>query len=257
MESPAQLRALLTSGDVLFGTFLKLPSSEVVELAHLAGFDFVVVDREHSQLSAGDARCLVRVAALRGLPALVRLPEVDPGEINRLLEAGAAGVQLSTVRSTAEVAALVAATRYPPHGRRSVSLAHPAAGYGVQPLTAYLEASRAAAPVLVGQIETATTEDPVDAIAAGLDVLFVGPTDLAVDLGAAGRLDDRVEQRIDDIADAAGRSGVVLGGWVSSPATLASMVARGGRYVVTSSDIQLLGASLAQTVEDLRSTGDS
>lgn len=86
----------------------------MVELAAAAGFAFVVVDLEHSTLTERDAVGLVRHADLCGLPALVRVPEVDAAAVNRLLEAGAVGVQLSMLTRVAQTEALVAATRFAP-----------------------------------------------------------------------------------------------------------------------------------------------
>src|ERR671937_571785 len=99
------------------GTFIKLAALESIEIA-AAELDFAVVDLEHSQLSEGEARRLVRHAHALGFPAVVRIPELDRGLVNRLLEAGAAGIQLSTVRRAAEVSELRAATRYAPAGTR-------------------------------------------------------------------------------------------------------------------------------------------
>src|ERR671923_970565 len=121
------------------GLFVKLAATEVIDVAARCGADFVVVDLEHSQLSEADALRLVRHAAAIGLPAFVRVPVLDRGQVNRLLEAGARGIQLSSVRSVAQVEALRAATRYAPEGDRSVSVAHPGAAYGDVPLPEYIE----------------------------------------------------------------------------------------------------------------------
>src|SRR5689334_4687074 len=179
------LRERLAAGETLVGTFAKLPGGDAGEVLAGAGFDFAIVDREHSQLSDAEARALVRTLRAAGLPALVRVPALDRGEANRLLEAGAAGIQLSTVRSTAQVRALLAATRYAPEGTRSISLAHAQAAYGAVGLADYLEASAGAgAPLAVVQLETATTDDPpAELLAAGPDVAFIGTTDLLVDSG--------------------------------------------------------------------------
>jgi 4-hydroxy-2-oxoheptanedioate aldolase len=217
------------------GLFVKLPGTEVVDVAAAAGFDFIVVDREHSQLGEADALRLVRHAHARGLPAVVRVPEVDRGAVNRLLEAGAAGIQLSTVRTAHQVRALRAATRYAPGGDRSVSLAHPVARYGGTALRDYLDERAADPPLLVGQIETAATEDPLDEIlAAGLDVAFIGTTDLSVDLGLAA---DRVTERVEEIAAAAEAAGVELGAFgLDDPRVT---------YEVAGSDVALLRAAAA------------
>ena len=217
------------------GLFLKLPSTEVIDLVRAAGFGFAVVDLEHSQLSEADARALVRHARATGLPALVRIPEVDRGLVNRLLEAGAAGLQLSTVRRAADLRALRAATRYAPAGTRSISLAHPAADYGGVPIGDYLAAQAAEPPLVVAQIETAETDDPLDEILAERpDVVFLGMTDLSVDLG----LDPaRVRARVEEVAAAAERAGLPLGAFGLDDPRVA--------YRLVSSDLALLRTALA------------
>jgi 4-hydroxy-2-oxoheptanedioate aldolase len=217
------------------GLFVKLATTEVIDLLVAAGFDFAVVDLEHSQLSEGDARALIRHARALGFPALVRLPELDRGTVNRLLEAGATGIQLSMVRSAAEVRALRDATRYPPKGSRSISLTHLEAGYGAVSLEAYLRSAESRPPLVVAQIETAHTDDPLDEVlAAGADVALLGLTDLSVDLG----LDhSRVRARVDEVAAAAERAGVALGAFgLDDPRVV---------YQVVSSDLSLLRAAVS------------
>ena len=232
-------------GEQLLGTFLKLAGLEATDLVAQAGLDFVVVDVEHSQLAPDEVPRLVRHAAAIGLPAVVRLPAVDPGLINRLLEAGAAGIQVSSLRTAAQAQALRSAMRYAPEGSRSVSAAQPAAGYGRRPLADYLEAVAGEPSLVVGQIETSTTEDPLDEIFAALDVAFVGTTDLSVDMGLPGQMEHpTVLGRIAEIADAAARCGVVLGGWAPGAAGAQALAAKGASYLVVGSDLQALQQGL-------------
>jgi 4-hydroxy-2-oxoheptanedioate aldolase len=234
------------------GTFVKLAALETIDIASSAGFDVVVVDGEHAQLGESECLALVRHSAALGLPSIVRIPAVDAGYVNRLLEAGAAGIQLSSLRARGERDALIAATRYPPEGTRSVSLAHPAADYGAVPLAAYLERSRGG-PLLVGQIETATTVDPLEDLLAGLDVAFIGTTDLSVDLGRPGLLDDeRARARVTEIAGAAEHVAVALGAWVASADALGVLSGMRLRYVVVGSDLQLLRAGVATALAAAR-----
>jgi len=227
----SSLREGLRQGRRLQGTFVKLPAAEVVEIA-AETLDFVVIDLEHSQLAEGDALRLVRHAWALGFPALVRIHELDRAFVNRVLEAGAAGIQLSSVRSSAEVEALREACLYAPAGTRSVSLAHGPARYGATPLADYLDAAEP--PLVVAQIETAATDDPLDAIlAAGPDVAFVGVTDLAVEYGLD---DERVRARVDEVAAAADAAGVAFGGFGDDDRY---------RYAVASSDLALLRKAYA------------
>lgn len=240
-----RLRDRLRTGPPLVGTFVKLPALEAVDIVASAGFDLLVIDREHSQLDEGDVLRLVRHSAALGFPAVVRIPAVDPAASGRLLEAGAAGLQLSTLRSRSQRDALVSASRYAPGGTRSVSLAHPSADYGAIGLAAYLERVREG-PLLVGQIETATTDDPLAEILRGLDVAFLGVTDLTVDLGRPGKLDDdKVRSRIAEIARAAGEASAALGSWAASAEALGGLREHGLRYVVVASDLQLLRSGAA------------
>ncbi|TDB94680.1 aldolase/citrate lyase family protein [Actinomadura sp. 7K534] len=244
----ARLRAALKEGPRVTGTFVKLPAPDVVEVCGLAGFDFVVVDLEHSALTEAEAIGLVRHAERCGLPALVRVPEVDAPLICRLLENGAAGLQLSMLGSAAQARALVRATRFAPAGARSVSLANRAAGFGLRSsggLAAFLAAERADPPLLVGQIETPWWRggDSWDAVTGELDVVFVGGTDLAVSLGAAPG-GDELRAAVTEIREAAGRQGIAFGGWVPSLAAADGHGMAAARYLVTGSDLQILAAGL-------------
>jgi 4-hydroxy-2-oxoheptanedioate aldolase len=217
------------------GVFVKLPSAEVIDIVAGAGFRFAVVDLEHSQLSDGDARALVRHARAIGLAVLVRIPEPGRGVINRLLEAGADGIQLSTVRRAEQVRAARSYMRYAPDGSRSISLAHPQAGYGGTGLADYLATQRAQPPLLVAQIETAETDDALADIAgAGADALFLGTTDLSVDLGMDA---ERLRARVDEVADAAASAGIPLGAFGLDDERV--------DFHVSASDLSLLRTALA------------
>jgi 4-hydroxy-2-oxoheptanedioate aldolase len=224
------MRERLRSGR-LVGTFVKLPALESVEIC-AQSLDFCVVDHEHSQLSEADVLRLVRHAAAIGFAAVVRIPEVDRGLVNRLLEAGAAGIQLSSVRRVAEVRALASATTYAPDGSRSISLAHPQARYGGLPLREYLASTEP--PLVVIQLETRETDDPpVELCRAGADVAFLGLTDLLVDCA----LDEGVAAaRADELAGAVAEAGIALGGFGAEERF---------RYAVVSSDVALLREAVA------------
>ena len=226
----SSLRGRLLDGRVT-GTFVKLPALESIEIC-AQSLDFCVVDHEHSQLSEADVLRLVRHAAAIGFAAVVRIPEVDRGLVNRLLEAGAAGIQLSSVRRVAEVRALASAVAYAPEGSRSISLAHPQARYGAVPLREYLASTEA--PLVVIQLETRETDDPpIELCRAGADVAFLGLTDLLVDCD----LDEGVAAvRAEALAAAAAEAGIVLGGFGAEERF---------RYAVVSSDVALLREAVA------------
>jgi 4-hydroxy-2-oxoheptanedioate aldolase len=236
------LRAAIAGDGRVVGTFVKLSTPDVVELAAAAGFAFVVVDLEHSSLSEQDAIGLVRHAELCRLPAVVRIPRVDAALVNRLLENGASGFQLSMLSTVTQVRELRAATRFPPDGARSISLANRVAQFGAPGVTDFLRAEAEDPPLLIGQIETAGTE-PFETILPELDVCFVGTTDLSVDLGVSP---DSTELRaaVTDIASAARAAGVAFGGWAPSVAAVDRLALVTADYLVVGSDLQFLAAGL-------------
>lgn len=224
------LRARLTGG--IEGIFVKLASLETLEIA-AARFDFCVVDLEHSQLGEREALGLLAHARALGFPALLRIPVLDRALVNRALEAGACGIQLSNVRSAAEVEAAREASAFPPRGHRSVSTAQPAAGYGRTGLRAYVEGAERC--LLVVQIEDATSDDPLeDILAAGADVAFVGTSDLSVVVGFDGV---RLERRIAEVRAAATAAGVALGAFGDAGEDV--------RYRIGCSDLSLFASATA------------
>lgn len=244
MSARSELRTALAAGRRVYGTFVKLPTIDSVELVAAAGFDFVVVDLEHSSLGEADALALVRHASALGLPAMVRIPTVDTAVVNRLLESGAAGLQLSMLRCVEQRDELIAASRYAPAGRRSISLANSSAGFGATPLADYLLREVADPPLLVGQIETVET-DPFDQLLPGLDVCFVGTTDLSIDLGGVP-----VADQVDRIAAAAAAAGVAFGGWTATARGAADLGLGRATYRVVGSDLQILSAGLRGSLND-------
>jgi len=230
-ERLSRMRENLAAGRRLRGSFVKLAAEEVMEIVG-ASRDFAVVDLEHSQLGEVDALRLVHHGWALGTPVVVRVPELDRGQVNRLLEAGAAGIQLSSVRRAEEVRALRKAMRYAPEGSRSVSLSHSLADFGATPLGDYVAGVEP--PLLVAQIESATTVDPLEEIlATAPDVAFVGVTDLTVDCGLDA---EQLLARVDEIASAAQSAGVILGGSTNDERFL---------YVVDSADVAVLRKAYA------------
>lgn len=253
VPKPSALREYLQEG-VVVGTFLKLPSTEAIDLVAAAGFDVGIVDLEHSQLSEHQARHLIRHAYDNGLATVVRIPVIDRGLINRLLESGAVGIQLSTTRSRAQVEQLASSTRYAPDGDRSISLAQVRAGFGSISLRDFVDSQADDPPLLVVQIETATTQDPLEAVLQPpVDVAFVGTADLSVSMGTPGDLSDEdLVRRLEDIAQQAATTGVVFGGYAGDAAAAEQLVGLGARYLMVGSDLGALSGGLRRSLEDAR-----
>ena len=235
----------------IFGTFVKLPRPEVVEVLALAGYDFVVCDGEHAQMDESDIQSVVRAARGVGLPIVVRTSGLERGLINRSLEAGAQGIQLprTGITTASDFAKLL---RYPPAGGRSTSTAHAMAAYGDVVLSDYQR--RANDDVIaVGQFETADFATGIDDVMAALDVAFIGPVDLRVDMGHS---DDPTHPDVRDacntIRAAASRAGIATGTFVSGAAAAREAMEVGDRYIVIAGDITMLQSGARRLLEETR-----
>jgi 4-hydroxy-2-oxoheptanedioate aldolase len=185
---PNRTKRALREGKGVIGPFLYLGDAAVAELAGLAGFDFVVIDMEHTTRTLAEVQQLVLAAETADVTPIVRVPEPDEKLILRVLEAGAQGVMVPLLE-TAEAAARVAsAVRYPPAGTRGTFSHSRAARYGLAaaPLAEFMrEADREV--LLIGLIETPRGVAGIEAIlAAGVDVAVVGRGDLSSLMGLPG-----------------------------------------------------------------------
>lgn len=174
------------SSEVLAGTFLNLGSSVAVEIAVAAGFDWVLLDLEHGSGSLTELRS--QLLATRGSSAapIVRIPSIDADMVKFVMDSGAAGVMFPYVPDTTEAARAVSIMKYPPTGIRGVAQVIRATDYG-RNWNGYLNEANERSLVVV-QIETPEAAEQAESMAAvpGVDVLFVGPMDLSVNLGHPG-----------------------------------------------------------------------
>lgn len=246
------LRSRLLAKDVLVGTFAAIPHPMTVEMTVDAGWDFLVIDAEHSQINRGDFEPLLRAAGTT--PAVIRLPGLDSIWINAALDSGAAGILLPRINTAAEARAAIAATRYPPAGERGVGPGR-AAGYGTRIEQAIADNANT---VLALQIESATGLANIDEIAAidGIDAIYIGPGDLALSLGAmgpAGR--PALEKAVATIVDSCKRHGRAVGTFCMTPDHLKASIAQGMTFVTLGSDAVFLGRALKDAADAARKAG--
>jgi 4-hydroxy-2-oxoheptanedioate aldolase len=242
------LRARLEHGDRLTGVFLQSPSPVTAEVVSGFELDFVCVEAEHSPLGRESVHALLGAARR---PALVRVADNATVPIVSALDDGAAGVIVPRVDSAEEAQAAVDAARFPPLGRRGVGPGR-ASGYG-RTLPDYF--AHANEQVVVGvQIESGAAVADVARIAAvdGIDLLFVGPGDLAVSLGVPFG-DDRVTEAALSVLEAARTAGRATGTWAPTAAGARRWFELGFQLVIVSSDLALLAEGVERLLGELSS----
>ncbi|MFT4716285.1 MAG: 2-keto-3-deoxy-L-rhamnonate aldolase RhmA [Paracoccaceae bacterium] len=176
----------LLAGQKTAGAFLQIPHSMPTEIFSQAGFDWLIVDMEHAAGDWGNLVTQLQAMSASGTVPFVRPPWNDEVAIKKILDIGAQGVLVPYVNTGAEAAAAVSACRYPPQGTRGVAGSTRAANYGKN-IKAYLESANREITVIVA-IETREAVDNLDDILAvdDLDGIFIGPMDLATNLGYLG-----------------------------------------------------------------------
>lgn len=187
----SRLQELLAASRLALGVSVMIPSPQIVEMVGALGFDWVLIDCEHGAVGPESVELMAMAAHGAGISAIARPPSADPVDILRLLDRGVDGIQVPHVGTADEAAGVVAAARFAPLGHRSLAAGTRAGGYGLG-VTQTAHAAAANQDILICvQVEDVPALAHVDAIARvpGVDVVFVGPSDLSASLGHPGQAD--------------------------------------------------------------------
>lgn len=183
------MRARLLAGGWTAGAIVPVADPAMVEVLALAGFDHVLIDAEHGNISVADCEVLVRAAETAGITPIVRVPVNAPDVILRFLDTGAQGVLVPQIATREDAERAVQAARYYPLGRRGLAGTR-AAAYGLgAALPDYVQVANEQLLVL-GLIEDIRAVEQLPAILAvpGLDIISIGPADLSQSMGQPGNI---------------------------------------------------------------------
>jgi len=222
------------------GSWIMSASPLVAEAIGHAGFDWAVVDMEHTPADMMEVVHMLQALSATKLVPVVRVPWNDPVMVKRVLDAGAATVLFPFVQSPDEAQQAVSATRYPPEGMRGMAGMSRASRFGT--VHQYAKTANAGIGVIV-QLETPSAIAQLEAIAAvkGVDALFVGPTDLSANMGHGGEpLHPQVLDLMRQAATRAHAAGKAIGTLGGTPEVVAQYRASGFDFVALSSDLGLL-----------------
>lgn len=252
-------RERLRDGDATIGCFIGLGSPNVTELLAHAGFDWLVLETEHSAVDiAGVEHMLMACNGTNTIP-LVRVPTTEGGWVQRALDIGALGVVVPFVETAEQATALVAATRYPPAGRRGFGPLR-AGGYtfGNSEYLASIDENI----LTVAIIETRRAMDNIEDIAAvpGIDALYLGPADLCLSSGMSP-LDPRAPELIDEalreLLRVGKNRGVAIGHGAGTPADVRRRHDEGVTMIGYGPDYGLLAAAARAGIAALPARKDT
>ena len=184
------LKEKVLAGEPAVGVSVMIPSPQIVEILGHLGFDWVLIDCEHGAISPDQVETLAMAAAAAGIVPIARPPTSSPAAITQILDRGVAGVQVPHVSSAAEACRVVEAARYAPLGSRGLAVGTRAASYGLRGSLAEHVTDANRDTLVCLQLEDVEALGNLDAITAveGVDVVFVGPSDLSQSLGYPGNI---------------------------------------------------------------------
>lgn len=204
------LKRKLAAGQRVCGVLVEFHNPELVELFGHLGYDFVFLDGQHCGLNVDVARNLIRAADVTGMTSLVRVPRNDASIILEYLDAGAGGIIVPNITTRAETEAAVAAMKYPPVGVRGGFGRSRAANYGITQTQVEYFTKMNDEVLCLPLIEDQSALPNLAAICStpGVDIVLLGPGDMALSMGIPGGWKDpRVQAAVEQIRAAAAAAG--------------------------------------------------
>jgi 4-hydroxy-2-oxoheptanedioate aldolase len=255
MDMPInQFKRALADGSVLFGLWNSLSGSYAIEAIAGAGFDWLMIDTEHSPNDLETVLTHLQILAAYPTEPVVRVPWNDMVTIKRYLDIGAQTLLIPQINTAEEAQAAVSYTRYPPTGARGVGGTTRATRFGR--VKDYAKRAHEEICLLV-QVESQQALDNIEAIAAvdGVDGVFIGPADLHASLGYPGETRNQsvtpsINEAIARIRKTGRAPGTILTG---DPQDVQRWIAQGAQFVAVGSDLGLL----ARGAEALRGRFES
>jgi len=223
----------------LIGTLLSMSSPQVSEIISDSGFDWVLIDMEHSTLSLDSVQNALQVMGEK-LLRIVRVPGNDEIWIKRVLDTGCDGILVPMVNTAAGAIRVVQASKYPVEGRRSVGLSR-AHKYGAR-FKEYVDGANRDLVIMI-QIEHTEGVKNIDEIlkVKGIDSVFIGPYDLSASMGLTGQLSHpEVLSTINLIKEKCRTAGLPYGIFGMTPEPMLSELKDGCTFLLCGVDSAIL-----------------
>ena len=241
MELPQNVfKRALRAGKPQIGLWSSLSSNYTVEVIAGAGFDWILLDTEHSPNDLENLLTQLQAAAPYATHPVVRVPWNDMVTIKRVLDIGAQSLLVPYVSTRKEAESAVSFTRYPPAGVRGVAGTTRATRFGRVP--EYAKRAHEEICVLV-QVETQAALDDLEAICAveGVDGVFIGPADLHASLGYPGEVaNPKVKPLIDEAVRRIRKAGKAPGILTPNEADARHWLQCGALFVAVGADVGIL-----------------
>jgi 4-hydroxy-2-oxoheptanedioate aldolase len=237
VENPRlRLLAKMKRGEYPLMTFMAIPSLRMAQIIALTGVDGIIIDCEHGNIGDDSMHNAVAAISALGVSPIIRIRGPAHDIIKRALDTGAHGIMVPQINNAEEARQIVQSSKFPPQGVRGQGSAFPAIGHGLTTPEYMISANETILTMI--QIETRAGVENVDAIAAvpGVDMVFIGPNDLAQSLlGYVPARGDEPEfvAAIDKIIEAGRKQGKWVGRMVNNGAVAKEVRSRYDTVAIT------------------------
>ena len=251
-ERPATRFAMRRPDEApLVGTWAKISSLENLELLGHAGFDFAVIDTEHSLLNRESIYAMTAVGQANGLRMLTRLPDgLDPG-VQAILDCGMNGLLIPRVDDVEVAKRVIDGLRFPPHGSRGMGITSRAGLWGQRDSASYVAGGEDVDRILQLESLQALRQAADFAAVDGVTGLFIGLGDLGLSSGMSPA-DPEFKEAIAIAVAAAHEAGLPIGTAVGAPAAVGRMREIGFDFFMVSNDGALFAKAAAEAVSAYR-----
>lgn len=243
----------LKEGKNYIGTFAKITDASVVEILGIVGFDFFVVDNEHTLMNRENLANIIRAADISGIVPIIRVVENNSGLILQAFDAGALGVMIPSTGTKKAVQDAVTSTYYLPEGNRGYAPTTRAAAFGLMDFSKYAALANQN-NMLICYCETKEAVENLDEMLSvkGLDLIFIGPMDLSNAYGVSGQGNHPIVlDVIDKIIKKAVAAGVPVGITAGNAEQAKSLIDRGCQFIILGSDQGFIGNAGRQYMKEL------
>lgn len=229
------MKIKFAGGEPAYGCSVMMPSPQIVEMLGYVGFDWVLIDMEHGAINLESVELMVMAAETAGITPIVRPPNNSSTNITAVMDRGAGGVQIPHINTAEDARRAVAAVKFGPGDHRGIASGTRPNRYGLaESMSDFVDQSNSESLVCI-QLEHSAAIDNVDALldVEGVDVYFIGPSDLSQSMGYPGNptaepVRNAIDQTLKKIV-AAGKTP----GMPSSTDNIKDLLSKGVRYTYT------------------------
>lgn len=244
-----KLKRKLYEGKAVIGTFFVCNAPDLVEIAGLAGFDFVIIDNEHGPMRAESTQHLIRAAEVRGLTPIVRIPDRLESTILHTIDIGAHGIQVPQVNDANAAKEIIERSKYEPVGKRGLAFPR-SADYGMCDINSYTDNANNET-LIITHCENKMCLENLEEICQipEIDVIFIGPYDMSQSMGVTGQVThELVENAAKKVLEITKKYNKIAGIFAGNGEIAKNRAEQGFKYIAIGMDTTLFSAKCKEEV---------